>query len=453
MTRRQLPVSGFTKALVAFALLNLVVVNLVLILGLQAKLGGMSLGHTLAFLRAEQHLDDSWNAMISAYQFLKSGAMGSVYQEIFFEQRIKFQYPLSSLLIFPILERFSTDPQAWARYLTRFSWAFLACSVFWVVQIFRASASATVAPAAQSARDRWIQGAVVLGLALTYYPVVKAFSLGQIQVWLNALFALALLAFLKGRHASSGALCGLMCLIKPQYALFLIWGMLRKQVAFIKAFLGTILAGGGLTLVAFGPRHTLDYLRVTSFLARHGEAFYPNQSVNGLLNRLLFNGNNTEWLGHAFPPFHPAIYATTVATSVLLIVMALAWKNQASPRHQALDFCVLALVCTMASPIAWEHHYGVLLPIYAFALPLCLAPAGGWRRLAPWLAISFVLTSHVILATNRLADSWLNVAQSYLFFGACMLLGCLWTMRRKPMPDPESQISLNEGTRRLPLPG
>ena len=33
----------------------------------------------------------------------------------------------------------------------------------------------------------------MFGLALTFYPLVKAFSLGQIQVWINGLFAVALL--------------------------------------------------------------------------------------------------------------------------------------------------------------------------------------------------------------------------------------------------------------------
>ncbi len=35
---------------------------------------------------------------------------------------------------------------------------------------------------------------IVLALALTFYPLVKAYTLGQIQNWLNGLFALALCA-------------------------------------------------------------------------------------------------------------------------------------------------------------------------------------------------------------------------------------------------------------------
>ena len=31
----------------------------------------------------------------------------------------------------------------------------------------------------------------------------------------------------------------------------------------------------------------IDYLRVLSYMAERGEAYFPNQSVNGLLNRLM----------------------------------------------------------------------------------------------------------------------------------------------------------------------
>ena len=45
----------------------------------------------------------------------------------------------------------------------------------------------------------------------------------------------------------------------------------------------------------------LDYLPVLSYISRHGEALHTNQSMNGILNRLLHNR------GHRLPdpPTHP----------------------------------------------------------------------------------------------------------------------------------------------------
>ena len=424
------PFSRSSLVFLAFALFNLIGVNLLLVAGFDTEFEGLSLDHTLAFLRFEKPQSDSWGPMMAAYAFLQSGSQGSVYQEVFFNQHVKFQYPLSSLLIFPAMEAYIGNPKAWLRYLAAVSWGFVIVNVIAVLQLFWTAMRESNGPEGRA--DRWIQGAVLLALALTYYPMLKAFSLGQIQVWLNAMFALSLLCLLKGKQAAAGTLCGVMCLIKPQYMLFLIWGLLRKQIAFSRACFAVFISGLALTILTFGPHHLIDYVRVTSFLSRHGEGFYPNQSVNGLLNRFFENGNNLHWLEHAFPPFHPGIYAATVGTSVLLIVTALAWKNRPSPQHQILDFCMVALVCTMASPIAWEHHYGVLLPIYAYVLPLCFSPGMVSRWMALCLGLSYVLTAHLIQATSQLADSWLNLAQSYVFFGACLLLICLGFLRRSP---------------------
>ena len=51
---------------------------------------------------------------------------------------------------------------------------------------------------------------IVLALALTFYPLVKAYTLGQIQNWLNGLFALALWFWVSGRKVPSGILIALM---------------------------------------------------------------------------------------------------------------------------------------------------------------------------------------------------------------------------------------------------
>ena len=66
-------------------------------------------------------------------------------------------------------------------------------------------------------------------------PMVKAFSLGQIQVWINGLFAIVLLCLGTDRKATSGVLMGLICLIKPHYGLFVLWALLRKEWRFIIA--------------------------------------------------------------------------------------------------------------------------------------------------------------------------------------------------------------------------
>jgi hypothetical protein len=260
---------------------------------------------------------------------------------------------------------------------------------------------------------------LVAVFALTFYPLVKAFTLGQIQVWINGLFALALLCWVIGRKGASGALIGFICLVKPHFGLFLLWAALRREWRF--AIGCTVVGAVGLatSIAAFGVADHFDYLGVLSYLSQRGEGYYPNQSVNGLLNRLVGIGapelyGNLVFFPDRFPPFNPLVYAGSLVSGAVILIAALLHR-----RHdRVIDFATMAVSATMAAPIAWEHHYGVLLPIFAAALASGAHRAAWWC----WLGVSFVLTSTFIAAANLLAPTALNIAQSYLFAGSLILL-------------------------------
>lgn len=230
----------------------------------------------------------------------------------------------------------------------------------------------------------------------SFYPLFKAFTLGQLQVAINALLILALGLWIRGRRGLAGAAIGVCALLKPTYALVLLWGMLRRQSSFVLAASCVVAVGLAAAIAVFGWRNHLDYLQVLAYLGRHGEGYYPNQSVNGLVNRLLANGNNLEWAPHSFSPFHPAVYAATVASSIVILGLALLapmHTRRAAP--PVTDLAIMMLSTTIASPIAWEHHYGFTIALYAIALDLVLA--GDARPRAAWLALlagSFLLASH-----------------------------------------------------------
>src|SRR5262249_56311478 len=137
-----------------------------------------------------------------------------------------------------------------------------------------------------------------------FYPVAKAFTLGQIQVWMNALFALGMLAWASRRKFLSGVLIGLIALIKPHYGLLLVWAALRRETRFAAACALTIAAGMAASVAVYGLANHLDYLRVLSFLSQHGETYYPNQSVNGILNRFMSISSPEAFVSLDLPPRH-----------------------------------------------------------------------------------------------------------------------------------------------------
>jgi hypothetical protein len=379
-----------------------------------------------ALLRLRPPRDDSWGPMSRALRCVRQEGGARLYPRVFFEERIKYQYPPSALLVLWPGEQESSG------VLKVVGAVFLYGSVLFVAAIFlRGLQSQHGSEGAAAWPDRLLAVVVWFALTVTFYPVVWAYTLGQIQVWLNAWFAVLLWAYLTGRKTLAGALLGASCLIKPQYGLLLLWGLLRKQWRFAGAALAVGLAGLLASVALFGLRCHLDYLRVLSFLGRHGESFYPNQSFTGLLHRLLGNGPNLDWQAHAFAPFHPLVYTGTLVAAVLLTALALFGPVRAEHRGSALDLAVATLAGTVTSPIAWEHHYGILLPIYALLIPSLYRQAAG-RLVLVLLGLSYVLTSNFFPLVNRLAATPFNFLQSYLLAGALVVLALLFAARARP---------------------
>ena len=87
----------------------------------------------------------------------------------------------------------------------------------------------------------------------------------------------------------------------------------------------------------------------------------------------------------------------------------------------------------MGSPIARDHHYGIMLPLYVFLLLSILSEppsvSRNWRLAA--LAFSWLLSANVLSFTALLADTRLNFLQANLFFGGLMLLPLLFIQARR----------------------
>jgi len=383
--------------------------------------------------------NDSAIAMEPAYEHAVSGTREGLYEDVFERQKIKFQYPPTSLLPWLALR---TGPGAALLAALGISFGFAQILISWIGVV------ATAAFTAAIFRVSWRQsggigaspepGALATGavfvLALFFYPVLKGFSLGQVQVWIGAAFAAAFWCWLTHRGLFAGALLAVCSMIKPQLALMLVLGLLRADWPLCAGFLVVGLAGFGLSLFYFRPSDYVGYLRVLSHVSRYGEAYYPNQSVNGLLHRLLFNGDSTKWPRHGYAPYHPVVYAGTLVSSLFFIAVSLWVRRRPRGLGRGADFALAALVSTMASPVAWEHHYGILAPVFAFLLPPLwkYRPAGRWTM--PALAVSYVLASNFIGKVNRLGTVPLaNVLQSYLL-AAALVVGVLLVMLRRLDP-------------------
>ena len=250
-----------------------------------------------------------------------------------------------------------------------------------------------------------------------------SYVLGQIQSFVNAALAAMLLAWRLNRRIAAGVALGLACLIKPHFALLILWALLRRAWSFAASTAVVIAIGGAAALAVFGVRDNLDYARVVSYMAVRGEAITANQSVNGLLNRLVQPPEVREWDFHSFPPPHPVVRAGTLAAALVLVGAALMLPSALGFGGTAPDMAIAALSVTMASPIAWDHHYGILLPILVLAAGTAsrLPSPRRWWFLV--LGIAFALSASLWEPLALVEDPPANLVQSYvLVAGVAALL-------------------------------
>jgi hypothetical protein len=323
-------------------------------------------------------------------------------------------YPLTSILPLLWMKRAGMSDPAVFRALMFASWLAVCAVVGLQVPI-----AATVM---SNGRLTWKAAAATLLGAFFFMPITLAFSLGQAQIFLDLFFALLVLFWVRRMERPAGVMMALLAMVKPQFGLLLLWALLRKRWNAFLAGCITLAAGGVASIAAFGLRNNLDYLAVLSGLSRKAQSHYANQSMFGLLNRAIFNGENMPYHPYVYPPFVPWVYYVTLATTAVLVLLALAYRWRDRTGGMA-DLGAMGVVCVIATPMAWEHHYGVMLPIFVWFW-FDVYRRGFGRAL--WLAVAWILIADFLSPLNFFASIPVaNVLQSYMYFGALLLFGLL----------------------------
>jgi alpha-1,2-mannosyltransferase len=378
---------------------------------------------------------DSWRPMIAAYNSNSVSPERGLYS-VFFADKIKFQYPPSALLILDLFPAALLDLKN-VRFQNIVGQASsIAGYITIVISILilelglrqRSADSSTVSASV------FLRVLLALMLGSSFYPLVQAHLLGQLQIYLDLSVACAILLHMIRLRVIPGICIGLCCLVKPQYGLVLFWGLLRRHWSFSLSMGSVILAGVSLSLIQFRWFNYVDYLSVLRTIGMHGEVYWPNQSVNGLLNRFLLNGNPVIFDEHGFQAFNMTVYTATMCSSLIILVVALCQPRRRAKtnNYNLIDFIIVLLASNLASPVAWEHHYGILLPICSVLLPILLhsSPLGQWA--APFFAIGYALISNVFIRQNLyfvFANRWLGLIGSHLFFGSIIIFFILLAVR------------------------
>jgi hypothetical protein len=385
-------------------------------------------------LRAQYSGEDSWFPMGRALDFLKQPSSGLIYQTLFFSEHIKFQYPPAGLLILDLVR--------WIGFQTPVELNKINAGLLIATGLVFAVFSVRILGSIRFFKVAVPVGPITFLLALRFYPSNLAFQIGQMQVLLGFLFLLACWAVLNDRRVLAGSLIALAATVKPQFLPLGILALWQKNWRFAAGLVGVTAASLALSVSLYGwPTH-LDYLSVLAFLSKHGEYQHLNQSVDGFLVRELYQGPSLDRDSSgpipqsAFPPYIAAVYIPTIISSLLMLLTPFFVRSKGTDRiSRLLEFCTASVLFTMASPIAWVHHYNILLPVYIVALKGVFERwqgAGAWIALT-LLAASLLLTGYPLAPASDPTIPSLDLLQSHVFFGGLMLVGILLIEMRAPL--------------------
>jgi len=436
-SRNEAMPGGSDRKLLLFVLLNILAVNagfrLVAHFVFHTAVEEMRIRYWYFF--HFQQGTDSWTPMLGSVNYFLAHPGLAIYQAKLYDTLI---YPLTSILPLLWMKQAGMSDAGVIHALMIASWIAVAGVVALQVRIAGICAG--------HEGLSWRAVVAILFGAFFFMPITLAYSLGQAQIFLDLFFTLLVLFWIEGRERPAGVMMALLAMVKPQFGLLLLWAALRRRWSALASGVAALAAGCAVSLAVFGVRNNLDYVGVMAGLSRKAQSHYANQSIFGLLNRAIFNGENLPYHPYVYPPYVPWIYGVTLATTALLVLLALAypWRQRAGGMA---DLSAIAVVSVIATPMAWEHHYGVMLPIFVWLW------FGLYRRGADsvWpLALAWVLIADFLSPLNHFATIPVaNLLQSYMYFGALLLLGLL--LRARMVSGPQGTLRIDKSGTEVPV--
>ena len=376
--------------------------------------------------------DDSWAPMQRALQLLHGPAGQRLYETIFFQEHLRFQYPVTSLLPLELLNKAGLG-SVLALNTINLGLLLANAVAVGVLAHLISSSQVFITRSGWSSRARRFFAISAGLLSLAFYPLIRAGVLGQIQVWIDLLFTCVLICWVLDKKFSAGLLLGLVAAIKPQFGLLLLWAMLWREWRFAFGFLASAGTFAAIALALYGVHNNIAYLTVLSFLANHGENYFANNSVNGILNWYFSGMDSLRWDSVKLPPHNLVVYVGTALSSAVFLTAVVLPPILNRFHGASLTYLGAAAICTVvSSPVAWEHHYGILLPLYLIAIRNGFgAPSSHlktwlfWAIFASWILVSNFNPFLLLLARTHFAFAMANC-----FLGGLVLLGVLFITAR-----------------------
>lgn len=295
----------------------------------------------------------------------------------------------------------------------------------------------------------WKHAAVLFILFACFYPLRWMVVCLQVQALITLLAVVGILAFGRSYSVISGFAIGLAFCLKPHFGIIFVFALFRKEWRFCAGMITSsfLVIMGSIILTGLSPWITY-FADIMPVLSR-GYAYYPNQSINGIVNR---------WVGHApqfvFPPWSPVVALCTSLSAVIFSILAvfprpsglqlkrdketgaltMARNDLQIVLLRELDLAIALLCVTLASPIAWNHHFAWSIVLFLILLDACRIMNHPQKiiLMLPW---SFILLGAYFMPVRSASSGILSLVNAPNFFGAILLLLLLWLSSHKILKE------------------
>lgn len=238
---------------------------------------------------------------------------------------------------------------------------------------------------------RTLRQLIAIGVLYGFYPLNMGLGTGQIDIAISLLALLSFLLYRSGHTRRAGIVLAIVALIKPTIGILVLFYCCRRAWPVVMAFISTVLVGLVASLVVAGSRALWEYRQVVAGWANTFGVLPLNQSLHGLVVRLLAPGLDRPPTGLS------GAIALALEGVFLLLAGSLIWRllrgGEPEPlRLGALQFYAAFSVLLLGIPFTENLHLTWLLPGVGLLLAMTVEQTGR----TPWKAVA--IGAYLVLA-------------------------------------------------------
>ena len=252
-------------------------------------------------------------------------------------------------------------------------------------------------------RDHWMRLALLL-LPVVFTPTLMSLYLGQVNVLVFVLIALAYLAFVQRRPHISGGLLALSPWIKLWPIILIAYFLWKREwKVVLGAILGLLLIGM-LTFAVVGAEQTTSFF--TDRLPEIAQGTQPdldhlNQSIPGIFAKMF--APSSKYVLPLIQSPTLAQQGSRIAVLLLMVttIILCSWPIPLKDREQfSTEFTLVVIAAMLITGRLFESNLILLLPAYFFiAEQLQQDPSTGWSRFALPVASVVLIDMHRVIWT------------------------------------------------------